>query len=64
MSFSLNPQMTFWLGIAIVLCYLIYKYGLEPIMNEGQPIDPPANQESGGNIDAFFESPSHGLGKV
>lgn len=56
--------MTFWLGIAIVLCYLIYKYGLEPIMNEGQPIDPPANQESGGNIDAFFESPSHGLGKV
>lgn len=50
MPFSL----TSWLGFGLVGCFVIYKFILLPIMNEGQPIDPPQKKDGQENKDTFF----------
>lgn len=50
MPFSL----TTWLGFGLVLGFVIYKFILLPIMNEGQPIDPPQKKDGQENKATFF----------
>lgn len=51
MAFSLTPTTTFWLGVTIVILFLLWQYVLKPILNEGQPIDPPENLNGDQSID-------------
>lgn len=37
---SLIAGNSFWIGLAVVILFAIYKWVLLPIMNEGKPIEP------------------------
>ena len=39
---------TMLLGILIVGGFVVWKFGLEPIMNEGKPIEPPKDYKTFG----------------
>ncbi len=54
MVFKLSPEVTFWLGLGLVFCFVTWKFILEPRLNEGLPIDPPENEDPQGNKDSFF----------
>lgn len=58
MVFSLSSGATFWLGMGLVCCVACWKFILQPIANEGQPIDPPQTpyqEESKNTSDDIFE---------
>ena len=50
MAFNLTPVTTFWLGLGIVLCFVIWQYIIKPVINEGQPIHPPKTEDEPDNI--------------
>lgn len=54
MPLKLSPQVTFWLGLAMVGGFVVWNYLIKPILNQGQPIDPPESVDSLENIDSFF----------
>lgn len=55
MVFSLSSVATFWLGIAVVCGYLCWKFILQPIANQGQPIEPPETQDEPESKNTSFD---------
>ena len=45
MIFSLNPNYTIWIGLALVFGFFVWQFIIKPIMNQGQPTDPDQNQD-------------------
>lgn len=54
MVFNLSSAATFWLGLLLVFSVVSWKLLIKPILNQGQPIDPPENEDQEENKDSFF----------
>lgn len=55
MVFALSSAATFWLGMALVCGFMCWKFIIQPIANEGQPIDPPQTSNQSENKSTSFD---------
>ena len=44
--FDILSGNTFIIGLLIVTAFVVWKFIMQPIMNEGQPIEPPKDYKS------------------
>ncbi len=45
MALNLSPTATTSIGLLLVLGFIIWKFIIQPIENEGEPIEPPKEIE-------------------